>query len=84
MADWQSQRDSILQWEKEFDRQDSENDFFPTGIAIHDQTIGRIRRGQMAVVAGRPGMGKTAFKLVWALNLLAKGVRVFWFCLAGC
>jgi replicative DNA helicase len=76
-----SQADAVLEWEKEFDRQDSEDDFFPSGITIHDQTIGRLRRGCLTIVGGRPGMGKTAFMLGWALYLLKIGVRVFWFCL---
>jgi replicative DNA helicase len=81
MPDFGSQRDAVLAWEKEFDRQDSELDYFPTGIKVHDQTIGRVRRGQLTIVAGRPGMGKSSFMLAWALNLLEIGVRVFWFCL---
>jgi replicative DNA helicase len=81
MPDFGSQRDAVLAWEKEFDRQDSENDYFPTGFKIHDQTLGRARRGQLTVVAARTTMGKTAFMLCWAIHLLKLGVRVFWFCL---
>ena len=34
-----------------------------TGIPILDQTTGGLKKGQVAVIAARPGMGKTAFAL---------------------
>ena len=39
-----------------------------TGIKSFDEMIGEIKAGELIVIAGRPGMGKTTL----ALQILAK------------
>lgn len=44
----------------------------PTGFADLDRKMmGGIRRGELAIVAARPKMGKSAFAFNWALNAAA-------------
>lgn len=45
-------------------RHDGEEDFLSTGIkALDDRLDGGMRRGEVIVIAGRPGMGKTALAM---------------------
>jgi len=51
-----------------------------TGYLLVDEITGGFKPGQLIIVAGRPGMGKTAFALNVALNVAEtgeKGVVVF-------
>lgn len=45
----------------------------PTGIAEMDELIGGFEPGQLVIVAGRPGMGKTAVACSAALGLASAG-----------
>jgi replicative DNA helicase len=72
--------DAVVQFEKRLEAQ-NENDFVETGFSPHDQTLGRLRRGEIIFVGARPGMGKTAFLLAMALNQLKAGLDVFFFTL---
>lgn len=38
----------------------------PTGITALDRTMGGLRPGQLIVIAGRPGMGKSILGVEWA------------------
>lgn len=49
----------------------------PTGFQALDKMLGRIRPGQMVIVAGRPGMGKTAFANHIVLGAAARGPVLF-------
>ena len=54
----------------------------PTGFAALDRLLGGLRPGEMQIVAGRPGMGKTAFLLSVARHIaLAQNSRVLFFSL---
>ena len=75
-----STADAVVLFEKRLEAQ-NENDFVATGFTSHDQTLGRLRRGEIAFVGGRPGMSKTAFLLAMALNQLKAGLDVFFFSL---
>ena len=48
----------------------------PTKIGNLDTILKNLKRGVMIVVAGRPGQGKTAFKLSVAKNVALQGKRV--------
>ena len=48
----------------------------PTRIGNLDTILKNLKRGVMIVVAGRPGQGKTAFKLSVAKNVALQGKRV--------
>jgi len=46
------------------------------GIRQFDRHTGGFQQGELYILAGRPGMGKTALLLSWALNIAASGVPV--------
>lgn len=75
------QAEALLDWQKAFDRTDSKDNYFPSGFKVHDRALGRMRRGQLIVVAALSSIGKTAFMLSMALHQLALGIRVYWFSL---
>jgi replicative DNA helicase len=58
---------AVVEFEKRLEKPD-ESDFVSTGFTSHDQVLGRLRRGEIAFVGARPGMGKTALLLAMALN----------------
>jgi replicative DNA helicase len=72
--------DAVVEFEKQFDAQGQSN-FFPTGFNSHDNALGRLRRGMLALIGARPSMGKTAFMLCLALQQLIAGIRVYFFSL---
>lgn len=47
-----------------------------TGIFQLDKEVGGLQDGNLYVVAARPGMGKTALVLSWALSMAERGVPV--------
>ncbi|MCM8820155.1 MAG: AAA family ATPase [Candidatus Omnitrophica bacterium] len=53
----------------------------PTGFIDLDKIILGLERGENIVIAGRPGMGKTALALNIALNVAKKGYNVLIFSL---
>ena len=46
----------------------------PGGINQFDKHTGGFQPGELYVLAGRPGMGKTALLLSWAMNISKSGV----------
>jgi len=48
----------------------------PTGLADIDKIIGTMINGNVYIVAGRPGTGKTAFAITVALNQAKRGKRI--------
>jgi KaiC/GvpD/RAD55 family RecA-like ATPase len=46
----------------------------PSGIIELDQSIDGVAAGEMAVIAARPGHGKTAFGMQWVDNAAGQGV----------
>jgi replicative DNA helicase len=48
----------------------------PTGFADLDRELGGLQAGDLLLVAGRPGMGKTALQLTIAYNAARRGKRV--------
>jgi replicative DNA helicase len=48
----------------------------PTGLADIDKIIGTMINGNVYIVAGRPGSGKTAFAVTVALNQAKHGKRI--------
>ena len=72
--------DAVTEFAKSLDER-NEDDFFPTGFPSHDQVLGRLRRGMLALVGARPSIGKTAFMLCLALRQLIAGIRVYFFTL---
>lgn len=47
----------------------------PSGIDVYDRTVGGFWPGLLHIVAGRPGMGKTALMLNCAVNAALAGLR---------
>jgi replicative DNA helicase len=48
----------------------------PTGLVDIDKIIGTMINGNVYIVAGRPGSGKTAFAVTVALNQAKRGKRI--------
>jgi replicative DNA helicase len=48
----------------------------PTGFTDLDDILGGMQKSDLIILAARPGMGKTSFKLNVALNAARKGARV--------
>ena len=71
---------AVAEFEKQFDRE-TEEDFFPTGFASHDNALGRLRRGTVTFVGARPSIGKTAFQLAGASAQMKVGIKVYFFSL---
>ncbi len=54
----------------------------PTGFSSLDRSIGGgFRRGTLSLLAGRPGMGKSAAALQWAVGAAREGHKVLFFSL---
>ena len=51
------------------------------GFADLDRVTGGMHEGEFIIIAGRPGMGKTAFGLQVAANVAARGTGVLFFSL---
>jgi len=47
-----------------------------TGIRQFDRHTGGLQSGELYIMAGRPGMGKTALMMTWALNIAMSGIPV--------
>jgi replicative DNA helicase len=47
--------------------------YIPTGVKSFDGLVGGFPRGELAILAARPGMGKTAFILNMADNIAQRG-----------
>jgi len=59
-----------------------QTDLIPTGFLDFDKKTGGLRKGELIVIAGRPSMGKTAFALNIAENLvLSEKASVLFFSL---
>ncbi|MGL5649867.1 MAG: replicative DNA helicase, partial [Clostridium sp.] len=46
-----------------------------TGFSSYDENIGALKKGELVVVAGRPGMGKTVFAVNLFVNLAQNGYQ---------
>jgi replicative DNA helicase len=54
---------------------------FPTNFTPLDQVLaGGLRPGELMLVGGTPGVGKTVVTLQWARNLALQGVQVVYVC----
>lgn len=75
-----SAKDSMLDVAALIDkRYNRKGDCILTGLADVDKRIVAIEPGQLVVIAGRPGHGKSAFATTMAYNLLLKGKRILIF-----
>lgn len=59
----------------------AETEYYATGLRNIDSIITGIAPGELVVLAGRPGMGKSALALQAALNMAAGGLSVLFFTL---
>jgi replicative DNA helicase len=77
-ADWASIRDCVYEALDEVERakQGGGNPGLSTGLPALDRKIGGLRRGNMAVVAGRPGMGKTSLASDMTTSVAKSGKTV--------
>lgn len=50
-----------------------------TGVDIIDKDLGGLKSGEVTLIGGRPGMGKTTLALQIALNVAKTGRRVLFF-----
>jgi replicative DNA helicase len=54
---------------------------FPTNFSPLDQVLaGGLRPGDMVLVGGSPGVGKTVLTLQWARNIALQGIPVIYVC----
>ncbi len=54
---------------------------FPTGFAVLDRVLeGGLRAGDLTLVGGAPGVGKTVATLQWARHIAMRGVSVVYAC----
>ncbi|APW38469.1 hypothetical protein RD110_15720 [Rhodoferax koreense] len=76
--DWQDAGDGMMQFLEGIDRaHNGEEDFLPTGLKeIDDKLDGGMRKGEVIVIAGRPGMGKTALGMTICENVADAGEQV--------
>tara|TARA_B100000749_G_scaffold197128_2_gene153288 strand:- start:1934 stop:2851 length:918 start_codon:yes stop_codon:yes gene_type:complete len=56
------------------DSLENEKTLIPTGLKQIDNVIGGLAQGDLCILAGRPGMGKTAIALQMALHNADRGV----------
>lgn len=57
----------------------AQKDAFPTGYSTLDSAMGGFMRGTVAVIAGRPGGGKTDFAINLAMRMGRRGATVLYF-----
>lgn len=69
----------IVEEQKSKHFSDIEDGFINTGFYKVDKTLGGLERGDVTVLAGRPGSGKTAFVMKVATNVSEKGNKVGFF-----
>lgn len=76
--DWQGADAGVVEFLDGIDRRaNGEEDFLPTGLKELDERLdGGMRRGEVIVIAGRPGMGKTALAVSIADNVCNAGEAV--------
>jgi len=60
---------------------DKERDYIYFGIESIDHAVGGLDRGDMTVIAARPGVGKSALSLQIARNIASVGKKVAYFIL---
>lgn len=53
----------------------------PSGLTELDQRLGGFQPGELYILAGRPGMGKTALALTFAINAARRDHKVLFFSL---
>lgn len=74
----ESIQDICLSYANNFD---NKIDKIDTGFWQLDGLLGGLQRGNMFVVAARPGMGKTAFAINCMMRMCVKGIRTVFFSL---
>ena len=70
---------SELYDEMQYRRENPGMSGIPTGIAELDDVLDGMQRGNLFIVAGRPGMGKSQFALFTAEHAAGKGYKVLIF-----
>lgn len=78
----QSVADSVPDWLSDFDSRSSQQAIgIKTGWPDTDRRLGTMRPGDMIVLAGRPGMGKTALALSITNRVIGSGKPALFFSL---
>lgn len=73
-------KDAVLELAALIDkRQQRADEMLKTGLADVDKYLTNLEAGQLVVIAGRPGHGKTALAGTIAVNMAQKGKRVLMF-----
>ncbi len=82
-GDWigdYKQRIDVMEQKKNNDVGDvNNNKGIPTGVLHFDQMIGGLMKGEFGVIAGKPGIGKTAAMIDFSANAYVSGFNVL-FC----
>lgn len=79
VADVLEERDGLSEMDagraiaKSLERDEKGHDGVHSGIASLDASLGPIKRKQLIVVAGRPGMGKTAMAVSYSVGAASRG-----------
>ena len=66
-------------WERYIDNEGKEPDYMRTGLTDLDRVIDGLERGEHIIVAGRPGMGKTALATDITRNIAKQFKKVQFF-----
>jgi len=72
-----TQEQARQRWLDSFKQRDGKK-YFSSGFVTHDQVAGRFLRSSQYVVAARPGIGKTAYLISLANNLVRAGIEVIY------
>lgn len=67
-----------IQDEVKLRSEDQRSYYMPTGFTALDMNMGGLERGNLHIVGGRPGMGKSSLCAGVAMNAARLGVRVYY------
>ncbi len=66
-------------WEDYVENEGTEPDYMKTGLSDLDRVIDGIEKGEHVIIAGRPGMGKTAFAADVIRSIVKQGKKAIFF-----
>lgn len=76
LDDYQERKDALIEKRERIDETAEGTAGIPTGIALFDNKIGGVMKKEFGVIAGIPGVGKTAGILSFGLHAFKLGYNV--------